>query len=75
MTAEEIKIAVREAINDHPAFDPGVHAAHHAWIEERIDSERARKEYLREATKSLAQWSVVGIAGAIWYWVKGHWSW
>lgn len=75
MTAEDIKQAVFEAINNHPAFDPEVHAAHHAWIEERIECERARKEFMREAAKSFAQWSVVGIAGAVWYYIKGHWSW
>jgi len=75
VTANEIKQAVLEAINDHPAFDPEIHSAHHAWIEERIESERARKEVMQEAAKAFAQWSVVGIAGAVWYYFKGHWTW
>lgn len=75
MTVDEITQAVHNAINNHPAFDPQMHSAHHAWIEERIEAERARKDLMREAAKAFAQYSIVGVAGAIWYWFKGHWTW
>lgn len=73
MTADEIRQAVLEALNDHPAFDAELHMEHHQWIKERIEAERRKNELLMSAAKAFTQWSVVGIAGAIWYYVKQHW--
>ena len=66
MTADEIKQAVLDALNDHPAFDAELHMEHHQWIKERIEAEKRKKELYMAAAKSFAQWSVVGIAGALW---------
>ena len=74
MTADEIKQAVLDALSDHPAFDPEMHAEHHQWIRERIESERRKNELFMSAAKAFTQWSVVGIAGAIWYYIKQHWN-
>lgn len=74
ITAEEIRKAVTDAISEHPAFDPELHAEHHAWIKERIESEKRKKEFYGELTKSVAQWSVVAVLGGITYWFKQHWN-
>lgn len=73
MTPEEIKAAVMEALSDHPAFDPELHMEHHQWIRERIEAERRKNELLMSAAKAFTQWSVVGIAGALWWYIKQHW--
>lgn len=73
MTADEIKEAVLEAINSHPAFDSELHSAHHQWIEERIEAEKRRKELYMSAAKAFTQWSVLGILGAVSYYIKQHW--
>lgn len=75
MTSEEIKAAVMEALNEHPAFDREAHVRHHDWIEERIEAERRKKELYLSAAKAFTQWSVLGILGAISYWVKTHMHW
>jgi hypothetical protein len=73
MTADEIKQAVLDALNDHPAFDAEMHMEHHQWIKERIEAEKRKTELYMAAAKSFAQWSVVGIAGALWVYFKQHW--
>ena len=73
VTPEEIKAAVLEALSDHPAFDPELHMEHHQWIRERIEAERRKNELLMSAAKAFTQWSVVGIAGALWWYIKQHW--
>jgi hypothetical protein len=73
MTADEIKQAVLDALNDHPSFDAEMHMEHHQWIKERIEAEKRKKELYMAAAKSFAQWSVVGIAGAFWVYFKQHW--
>lgn len=72
MTADEIKEAVLEAINSHPAFDSEMHSAHHQWIEERIEAEKRRKELYMSAAKAFTQWSVLGILGLLAVWWKNH---
>ena len=51
-----------------------MHNEHHEWIKERIEAEKARKEMCWEITKSVAQWSVIGLLGGAIYWFQnGHW--
>lgn len=73
MTSDEIKAAVLEALTEHPAFDAQMHMQHHSWIEERIEAEKRKKELYLSAAKAFTQWSVLGILGAITYYLKQHW--
>lgn len=75
MTSDDIEQAVLRAINSHPSFNSESHDAHHKWLEERIELERSRKELYKSIASSVAQWSVVGILGAISYWVQSHFNW
>lgn len=61
MNKNDIAEAVEEILESRRGIEADRHAAHHRWIEERIEAERARREMYREVTKAVAQWSVIGI--------------
>ena len=48
------------------------HEKHHRWIQEQIESERARKRMYTTITKVVLQWSIPAILGSILYWLKNH---
>lgn len=74
MTKDELRLVLEEVFEKRARIDAETHGDHHAWIQERIESERARKAMCWEIAKSVAQYSVLGILGGVWYWVQnGHW--
>ncbi|WKJ88760.1 hypothetical protein QZJ86_12080 [Methylomonas montana] len=71
---DEMRVLLEEFFEESARINAVEHSEHHAWIQERIEAEKARKEMCWEITKAVAQWSVLGIAGALWFWIKnGHW--
>lgn len=72
ISRSELKEMLEEVIEERTILSAEEHEAHHRWIEERIEAEKARKTMYMEMAKSAAQWSVAGILGAIWYYIKPY---
>jgi len=72
---DDLRLLLEEILEDRSHVDQQLHIEEHEWIREQINLQRARKELMWEAAKNLTQWSVLGIAGAIIYYLQtGHWS-
>lgn len=67
---EIIKEIIKEAFEESTHFR--IHEAHHDWIQARIDSEKSRNAMCLELTKSIVQWSVIGILTYMAIWLKDH---
>jgi hypothetical protein len=74
MTKDELKAALDEVLEERARIDQATHSAHHAWLQAYIEKEHARNEVLFSVAKAVAQWSVLGLLGAIWYYFK-HGTW
>ena len=72
MDTNELKQVIQDALTEHHAINFSEHSAHHEWIQERIETEKARKEMFNEVTKAAIQWSIMGLLGYIAYWIQGH---
>ena len=72
MEPNDIKELLKEAIQESTHFQ--THELHHEWIQMRIDNEKARNAMCTEITKSVLQWSAVGIIGYLVLWVKEHFT-
>lgn len=73
MTPTDMRQCLEQLFSEREArcqVNSDLHRQHHEWIEERIEAEKARKVLYMEAAKAFAQWSVVGIAGAVWYFFR-----
>lgn len=72
---DDLRLLLEELLEDRAHLDLHLHVEEHEWIRGQINLQRARKELMWEAAKTLTQWSVLGIAGAIIYYLQtGHWS-
>lgn len=71
---EEIKEILEELLILRSLVDSEEHSEQHEWIKARIQSERDRQAFYREAVKTLIQWSLPVVAGTVWYWVQSHWK-
>lgn len=67
-----LKKLLLETLQEHHENVIDAHAAHHEWIQERIEAEQARKLMMSKMTDAAIQWSVVGLLGGIWYWIQSH---
>ena len=74
MELDSLKSMILEALQEHHESVIDAHAAHHEWIQERIESEKARKIMLNNVASAALQWSVAGLLGTIWYWIQSHWK-
>ena len=74
MELDSLKSMILEALQEHHESVIDAHAAHHEWIQERIESEKARKIMLNNVANAALQWSVAGLLGTIWYWIQSHWK-
>ena len=72
MDTNELKQVIQDALTEHHAINFSEHSAHHEWIQERIETEKARKEMFNEVTKAAIQWSITGLLGYAAYWIQGH---
>lgn len=70
MERHDFKELIKEALEESSVFN--MHEEHHEWIQLRINNERARTSMCQEVTKSIIQWSVVGLLGYLVVWVKQH---
>lgn len=74
MTKEELKTAIDEVLTERARVDSDLHCDHHAWLQAHIEREKARNELIFGVAKAVAQWSVLGLLGAVWYFLKhGNW--
>lgn len=72
MDDKALKTLLLETLQEHHENVIDAHAAHHEWIQERIEAEKARKEMMSKVTDAAIQWSVVGLLGALWYFIQQH---
>jgi hypothetical protein len=71
---EELKEIIEEILGNHSHISSEEHSEQHEWITARIQAERDRQAFYREAIKTLMQWSLPVVAGTVWYWLQGHWK-
>ena len=57
----ELHDIINSIFDERRSIDEETHHSHHAWIKERIEAEKSRKELYREVAKTVAQWSVIGL--------------
>lgn len=69
---EEFREILHELLDERARIDACSHAEHHEWIQERIEKDKALKEFYRETTKMVIQWSVPVVLGAAYYWLHEH---
>ena len=69
---ENLKELLLETLQEHHESVIDAHAAHHEWIQERIEAEQARKLMMTKISDAAIQWSVVGLLGSLVYWVQAH---
>lgn len=72
ITPEIIRSIIESALDERSRLDHEIHAKHHDWIQERIDTEKARKKFYNEGIKTFIQWSILGLLGSIVYWIQQH---
>ena len=72
MDDKTLKALLLETLQEHHESVIDAHAAHHEWIQERIEAEKARKEMMSKVADAAIQWSVVGHLGGAWYWNQSH---
>lgn len=72
ISRDDLREVMSEMLNDR-RINLDEHGEHHEWIQERIETEKARKDLYREVTRTVIQWSVLGILGGLVFWVQnGH---
>lgn len=69
---DSLKALFLEALQEHHEEVIDSHASHHEWIQERIETEKLKKEMLKKVTEAAIQWSVAGLLGAAAYWMQAH---
>lgn len=69
---DSFKTLLLEALQEHHAIVIDSHADHHAWIQQRIEAEKERKEMFKSLRDAFIQWSVVGLLGYLSYWIQDH---
>lgn len=72
MDKDILKSLLLETLQEHHENVVDAHAAHHEWIQERIEAEKDRKEMFKSVRESAIQWSVVGLLGYVGYWLQSH---
>jgi hypothetical protein len=72
MDDKALKALLLETLQEHHENVIDAHAAHHEWIQERIEAEKARKVMISKVTDAAIQWSVIGLLGAAWYFIQQH---
>ena len=75
MTPEQLENTVLRALAAHDGLKTGAHCSHCVWIEEQIASQKARRDLVMEVAKAVAQYSVLGLLGWVWYFFKEHFQW
>ena len=73
MTREEMKEIVEQVFDERARVDAVTHGVHHAWIEARIEKEKAVKDLYLKVGVAVAQWSVLGLLGLLVNYVVSHW--
>ena len=63
---------LKDIIESNSSEEAEEHKEQHEWIKARIEAEKLKQEFYREAIKAVIQYSLPVIAGAIYYWLQGH---
>lgn len=75
MDRAELRQVLEEIFEERSRVDAATHGVHHAWIETRIEAERARRDLFLKLGIAVAQWSVLGLLGLLGSFVVSHWRW
>ncbi|MDD4915737.1 MAG: hypothetical protein PHW13_11955 [Methylococcales bacterium] len=75
ISEESLRELLTEFFDERARVDAVTHGRHHAWIEERIEAERARREMYKEMTRTVISWSVPTLLGGLVYWLTHGGSW
>ena len=74
-TPNDLELALLNALRAFEEEKAEAHCSHCVWIEEQIETQKARRQLFLSMANFLIQASVLGIVGTIWAWTKGHISW
>lgn len=67
LNTENLRVVIEDILDSRQRMDSELHTEHHEWIRARIDAEKSRKCMCDEITKTVLQWSILGILGAMVY--------
>ena len=74
MDEERFREVLNEIFDERARVSAEVHGEHHAWIQARIEKEKARKEMYAAVAKSAIGWSVPVLMTTVWYFLThGYW--
>lgn len=64
---ETLAIAIAKALQQARSVSDSEHYDHHVWITERINRERAWREFWEKMRDHVAKWGAVSVLSAIGY--------
>lgn len=67
MTPDQLKEIINDCLDARTRLDACDHTAHHVWLEERIEAEKAFRDMCRAIGSAVLQWSVIGICTSLLY--------
>ena len=62
---DDVRVAVREALDEARTLGPIEHRDHHNWIENQIQRERKRSEMWEGIRSKVIGWAIIGALGAV----------
>lgn len=65
--AEHLAIAIAKALQQARSVSDSEHYDHHVWITERINREKAWREFWEKMRDHVAKWGAVSVLSAIVY--------
>jgi hypothetical protein len=71
---EDLHLIISEIFEEQVELHAQSHKAHHDWIQGRIEAEKERADYYREAKKTVIGWSIATLASAGIYFLQSHWK-
>jgi hypothetical protein len=72
LNKEELRELLEEILDTRTKVYNEEHYEQHEWIRARIESEKLRRDFYREAIKTTIQYSLPVILGSAIYWLQGH---
>ena len=65
--AKQIGLEVAKALQQARSVSDSEHYDHHKWISERIDSEKAKRQFWEEMRRHVFKWGMVSVISAGFY--------
>lgn len=62
---DDVKLAIRDVLNERKGVDEATHSAHHKFVADEIDA-RARRQEIRDKVRAQVMgWGLISILAAI----------